>query len=164
MLVDDCRGRATPTFKDKHVLTYNGWEREASALLRDIGEQITFTRALDLLGAIHLLNLERPAFFKSDSSGSNEDALACCTIELLRRTSRVGCAVVAMNAHNGTIAKSYRRELSRNSRLAAARMLNVGLGGAAMALAKREAKRAEEELSVRQSYWATVRALEQATT
>jgi hypothetical protein len=157
VLVDDCRARATPTYKDQKVLSYNGWEREASALIRDISESISFTRALDLLGAIHLMNIERPGVFKSD------DGLACCTVELFRRTSRVGCKVMAMNAHNGTIQKSYRREVSRNSRLATARLLNVGLGSAATALAKRAAKQEEEAKAVRDSYWETVRALEAAT-
>jgi hypothetical protein len=38
-----------------------------------------------------------------------------------------------MNNANGTIARSYRRELGKNSRLACAKMLNVGLGAAAVA-------------------------------
>jgi hypothetical protein len=156
MLVDDCRAKATPTYKDQRVLSYNGWEREGSALIRDIAENISFTRALDLLGAIHLMNIERPGVFKSD------DGLACRTVELFRRTSRVGCKVMAMNSHNGTIEKSYRREMSRNSRLATARLLNLGLGAAAVALAKREAKRADEAKATRESYWAGVAAIESA--
>jgi hypothetical protein len=91
VLVDDCRAKATPTFKDRNVLSYNGWEREAAQLIRDISEAIPFTRALDLLGAIQLMAIERPGFFKS------EEALACSTVELMRRTSRVNCKVVAMN-------------------------------------------------------------------
>jgi hypothetical protein len=156
MLVEDCRAKATPTFKNQHVLSYNGWEREGSALIRDISEAISFTRALDLLGAIHLMNLERPGAFQS------EDALGCCVVELFRRTGRVGCKVMAQNAHNGTIEKSYRREMSRNSRLAAARLLNVGLGAASLALAKRAAKQETEAKAVRADYWATVHALEAA--
>ena len=152
--MDDCRARVTPTYKDRNVLSCNGWEREASQLIRDISEAISFTRALDLLGAIHLINLERPGFFKS------EEALACSTVELMRRTSRVNCKVVAMNNANGTISTSYRREMSRNSRLAAARLLNVGLGGASLALAKREAKRADEAKAVHSDYWAAVHAIE----
>ena len=155
-LVADCRGRATPTFKDQKVLTYNGWEREASALIRDISESISFTRALDLLGAIHLMQIERGAF-------RSDEALACCTVELMRRAANVGTKVVSMNAHNGTISNSYRREMSRNTRLAAARLLNVGLGAAAVALAKREAKRADETKATRTDYWAAVAAIEQAT-
>ena len=63
-LVDDCRARATPSYKDQHVLSYNGWEREASALIRDISESITFVRALDLLTAILLMNMQRPLAFQ----------------------------------------------------------------------------------------------------
>jgi hypothetical protein len=154
VLVDDCRAKATPTFKDRNVLSYNGYEREASQLIRDISEAIPFTRALDLLGAIQLMAIERPGFFKS------EEALACSTVELMRRTSRVNCKVVAMNNANGTISTSYRREMSRNSRLACAKMLNVGLGAAAVALAKREAKRADREQETRASYYDAVRAIE----
>jgi hypothetical protein len=154
-LVADCRGRATPTFKDQKVLTYNGWEREASALIRDISENISFTRALDLLGAIHLMQIERGAF-------RSDEALACCTVELMRRAANVGTKVVSMNAHNGTISNSYRREMSRNTRLAAARLLNVGLGAAAVALAKKAAARADEAKATRTDYWAAVAAIEQA--
>jgi hypothetical protein len=78
VLVDDCRARATPTYKDRSTLTYNGPEREASQLIRDISEVIPFTRVLDLLGAIHLMQIERRTF-KSD------EALACSTVELMRR-------------------------------------------------------------------------------
>lgn len=63
-LVDDCRARATPSYKDQHVLSYNGWEREASALIRDISKSITFVRALDLLTAILLMNMQRPLAFQ----------------------------------------------------------------------------------------------------
>jgi hypothetical protein len=153
-LVSDCRARATPAYKDHHILSYSGWEREASQLIRDISDVIPFTRALDLLGAIHLMTIERQGFFKS------EEAFSCCVVELLRRTSRVSCQVVAMNNANGTIARSYRRELGKNSRLACAKMLMVALGSAAQALAKREAKRADETKAVQADYWATVKAIE----
>jgi hypothetical protein len=153
-LVSDCRARATPAYKDHHILSYGGWEREASQLIRDISDVIPFTRALDLLAAIHLMQMERPGFFKT------EESMACCTVELLRRTSRVSCQVVAMNNTNGTIARSYRRELGKNSRLACAKMLMVALGSAAQALAKRESKRADQERETRASYYDAVRALE----
>jgi hypothetical protein len=155
-LISDCRARATPAYKDHHILSYSGWEREASQLIRDISEAIPFTRALDLLGAIQLMAIERQGFFKSD------EAFSCCVVELLRRTSRVSCQVVAMNNTNGTIARSYRRELGKNSRLACAKMLNVALGSAAQALAKRESKRADETKAVQANYWATVAAIEAA--
>jgi hypothetical protein len=153
-LVSDCRAKATPAYKDHHILSYTGWDREASQLIRDVSEAISFTRALDLLRAIHLMTIERPGFFKS------EESMACCTVELLRRTSRVSCQVVAMNNANGTIARSYRREMGKDSRLACAKMLNVGLGAAAQALAKREAKRADQERETRASYYDAVRSIE----
>jgi hypothetical protein len=156
VLVDDCRAKATPAYKDKRVISYNGWEREAAQLIRDVSEAISFTRALDLLGAIHLMTIERPGFFKS------EEALACSTVELMRRTSRVGCKVVAMSNHNGTITRSYRREMGKDSRLACAKMLTVALGAAAQALAKREVARAGEVKAVQADYWATVHAIEAA--
>lgn len=151
-LVSDCRAMATPSYKDHHILSYSGWDREASQLIRNVSEAISFTRALDLLGAIHLLQIERN-FFRS------EEALACCTVELLRRTSRVSCQVVAMNNTNGTIARSYRREMGKNSRLACAKMLMVALGGAAQALAKRKSKRADQERETRSSYYAVVNSI-----
>ncbi len=154
-LVDDCRAMATPSYKDSHILSYNGWTREAAQLIRDVSEAIPFTRVLDLLGAIHLMQIERHTF-KSD------EALACSTVELLRRTSRVSCRVVAMNNTNGTIARSYRREMGKESRLACAKMLTVALGSAAQALAKRESKRADEAKAVQSDYWAAVHAIEQA--
>jgi hypothetical protein len=114
VLVDDCRAKATPTYKDRGTLSYNGHEREAAQLIRDISEAIPFTRVLDLLGAIHLMQIERHTF-------KGDEALACSTVELMRRTSRVGCKVVAMSNSNGTITRSYRRELGKDSRLACAK-------------------------------------------
>jgi hypothetical protein len=81
-------------------------------------------------------------------------------VELLRRTSRVSCQVVAMNNTNGTIARSYRRELGKDSRLACAKMLMVALGAAAQALAIRESKRADQERETRASYFDAVRVIE----
>jgi hypothetical protein len=145
MLIEDCRAKATPSFKDKGTLTYSSYEREAAQLLRDISEAIPFARVLDLLGAIHLLQMER-TFFKSD------EAMACSTVELVRRTSRIGCQIMAQNNTNGTIQKSWRREMCRDSRMACATMLNVALGGAAQALAKRAASQESEAKKVRDSY------------
>jgi hypothetical protein len=150
-LVSDARAKATPAYKDHHILSYNGYERDAAQLIRNVSDVIPFTRALDLLGAIHLLQIER-RFFKT------EESMACCTVELLRRTSRVGCKVVATNNSNGTITRSYRREMGKDSRLACAKMLTVALGAAAQALAKREAARAGEVKAVQADYWASVHA------
>jgi hypothetical protein len=66
-----------------------------------------------------------------------------------------------MNNANGTIARSYRRELGKDSRLACAKMLMVALGAAAQ-LATRESKRADEAKAVQSDYWATVAAIERA--
>jgi hypothetical protein len=85
--------------------------------------------------------------------------MACSMVELLRRTSRVNCKVVAMNNENGSISTSYRREMSRPSRLAAARMLMVALGGACSALALRRSKRAAQERETRASYYAVVNSI-----
>ena len=68
-----------------------------------------------------------------------------------------------MHNQNGTIARSYRREMSKNSRLAAASLLNVGLGAAAQALAKRESARADQERATRSAYFNTVQAILDAT-
>jgi|HubBroStandDraft_6_1064221.scaffolds.fasta_scaffold188698_4 hypothetical protein len=67
-----------------------------------------------------------------------------------------------MNNASGTIARSYRRELGKDSRLACAKMLMVALGAAAQALATRESKRADEAKAVQSDYWATVAAIERA--
>jgi hypothetical protein len=152
LLVDETRAKCTSSYKDKGTLSYNGHEREASQLIRDCADQITWLRAFDLITAVHLLHLE--GYWRS------EGAMACSLVELLRRTSRVGCRVVAMNNSNGTIERSYRRELSRPSRLAAARMLMVALGGACSAIALRKHKRADQERETRASYYDAVRAIE----
>jgi hypothetical protein len=154
LMADDCRAKCTPSYKDKGTLSYSSYEREASQLIRDVSEAISFTRALDLLTAVHLLHLE--GRWRSD------EAMACSMVELLRRTSRVGCRVVAMNNSNGTIERSYRRELSRPSRLAAARMLMVALGGACAALALRKFKRVDQERAALTTYYEAVRAIEAA--
>jgi len=35
-LVDDCRAMATPSYKDHHILSYTGWDREAAQLILDL--------------------------------------------------------------------------------------------------------------------------------
>lgn len=154
-LVADCRGRATPTYKATMRLSYNQWETEASALIRDLGEAMTFTRALDLLGAAFLIQIERPHSFRS------EEAFQCCVVELFRRAAggHVGRRVAAMREENGTIRRSYRKEVPRQTRLAAFRYLNVGLGAAAAALAKREAARADQERETRAAYYQAVNSI-----
>ena len=158
-LVDDCRGRATPSFKAHKRLSYSKWDAEASATIRDLAESLTFTRALDLLGALHLIRIERPTTFRSDGSGSSDEAFACCVVELMRRAGNVGRRFARV-LPGETRQHSYRKELSRNTRLAAARYLNVGLGAAAVALAKREAAREEAARATRANYWDAVAAIE----
>jgi hypothetical protein len=155
-LVDDCRGRATPSFKVQKRLSYSKSDAEASALIRDVAEVMSFSRALDLLGAIHLLNIERPTTFRS------EDAVACVAVELFRRAANVG-RKFARILPGETHQHSYRQEVSKQTRLATFRYLNVGLGAAALALAKREAKREEDARATRASYWQAVQSIAEAT-
>jgi hypothetical protein len=155
-LVDDCRGRAKPSFKVQKRLSYSKSDAEASALIRDVAEVMSFTRALDLLGAIRLLNIERPTTFRS------EDAVACVAVELFRRAANVG-RKFARILPGETRQHSYRKDVSKQTRLAAFRYINVGLGAAAEALAKREARRAEDAKAVRAEYWQAVQAIAEAT-
>ena len=155
-MADDCRGRATPSFKTHKRLSYSKSDAEASGLIRDLAEVMSFTRALDLLGAIHLLNIERPTTFRS------EDAVACVAVELFRRAANVG-RKFARILPGETHQHSYRQEVSKQTRLATFRYLNVGLGAAALALAKREAKREEDARATRASYWQAVQSIAEAT-
>jgi hypothetical protein len=160
--VTECRGQAEPSYRTSGRFTHNKWDTEASRLIRDIGEALSFTRAFDLIGALHLIAIERPLFFKSDSSGANDEAFACSSVEVLRRAANIGRFVTEMRESNGTIRRSFRKEVPRNARLAAAKFIHLGLGAAAKAMAKREAAREEQAKAVRSDYWATVRALESA--
>ena len=101
-VIAECRARAMPSYKDKGTMSYSGHDREGAQLVRDVSEAVTFERVLGIVGAVHLLNLER-SFFRS------EEAFKCSMVELVRRTSRVGCKITAQNNHNGSIKTSYRR-------------------------------------------------------
>jgi hypothetical protein len=155
-MVTTCRGQAEPSYRASGRFTHNKWESEASRIIRDIGESLSFTRAFDLIGALHLIAIERPGFFKSD------EAFACSTIEVLRRAAKIGRFVTEMRESNGTIARSFRTEVPRNTRLAAAKFIHLGAGAAAQSLAKLESKRADEAKAVRADYWQAVAAIEQA--
>jgi hypothetical protein len=61
-VISECRARAVPTYKDRGVLSYNGHDREGAQLVRDVSEAVTFERVLGIVGAVHLLNLERGYF------------------------------------------------------------------------------------------------------
>jgi hypothetical protein len=151
-VISECRARAVPTYKDRNVLSYNGHDREGAQLIRDVSEAVTFERVLGIVGAVHLLNLERGYFL-------SEEAFKCSMVELVRRTCRVGCHVVAMNNTNGTIGKSYRRELSLNSRLAAFEYLLAGVGLAARKLAEIEHGRKAREQATKEAYHRAIQSL-----
>jgi hypothetical protein len=155
IMVSECRGRATPSYKQGH-LSYSKWDQAASVLIRGIADNLSFERVLDLLTAIHLRHLERPFTH-------TEESLACVTVELMRRAAGpLGRHITDMHHENGTIRRSYRGEVSRQVRLSAAGYLELALGGAAIALAKREAAREGETQAVRANYHEAVRAIEQA--
>jgi hypothetical protein len=138
------------------MISYSGWEREGAQVIRDVAESgVPFTRILDLLSAIHLMDAERGVWL-------TDEARSACTVELVRRAAKVGAQVTAMNKRNGTVARSYRREMSLNSRLAAGRMLDVGLGAFARALAKRASAHIEQTKAVREGYHAVLAAIEAA--
>jgi hypothetical protein len=152
-VISECRARSTPSYKDRGTMSYNGWTREGAQMVRDVSEAVTFERVLGIVGAVHLLNLERQ-FFLSD------EAFKCSMVELVRRTSRVGCKIVSMNNTNGTIGKSYRRELSRDSRLAAFDYLTAGVGLAALKLAEIERGRKAREQATKEAYHRTIAAMD----
>jgi hypothetical protein len=155
-MVTDCRGQAEPSYRTSGRFTHNKWDTDASRIVRDMGEGLSFTRAFDLLGALHLIAIERPGFWKSD------EAFACSVVEVMRRAAKIGRFVTEMRESNGTIRRSFRQEVPRNTRLATAKMLHMGAGVAAQALAKLEAAKAEKAKAVRSAYWATVSSIEQA--
>ena len=153
--VGTCRGNAEPSYRTQGRFTHNKYETAASAIIRDIGEALTFTRAFDLVAALHLLQIERGAF-------RTEEALEFCTVEALRRTAGIGRFITEMREAKGTIRRSFRKEVDKNTRAAAAKLIRVGIGVAALALAKREAARADKERATRASYWQAVQAIEAA--
>jgi hypothetical protein len=148
-------GIATPTYGNQRRLTHNKWETEAATMLRDVFEQMTLTRALDLLGALMLLRLERPGFFRSD------EAFRCTVIEMFRRETIHGRHIVSVNEETGGI-HGYRRDVSRQTRNAAFNFLFSAIGAAAQALATREHRRSTEEATLKQSYRAAIEAIESA--
>ena len=150
--VDVCRGNAEPSYRTQGRFTHNKYETAASAIIRDIGEALTFTRAFDLVAALHLLQIERGAF-------RTEEALEFCTLEALRRAAGIGRFITEMRESNGTIRRSFRQEVSRGTRQAAGKMIRLGLGVAAQALAQREAKRADRERETWTAYWQAVQAI-----
>jgi hypothetical protein len=113
---------------------------------------MTFTRALDLMTALHLFHIERPHAFRSD------DAFKAVTVEVFRRAANVGIKFAPLKP-GATSQISYRKALSLPSRLATAGYLQLALGAAGEALAKREAKRADQERDTRSAYYEAVNAI-----
>jgi hypothetical protein len=156
-VVDACRGNVEPSFREKGKLTFNVHDREGSALIRDIAEAdgMTFTRALDLMTALHLMQIERPHTFRS------EDAFKAVMVETFRKAANVGLMFAPLRP-GANRQQGYRKALSLPSRLATAGYLMLGLGGAGAALAKRESNRANQERETRTSYYEAIRAIEAA--
>ena len=152
-VIDDCRGRAAPTFANTRRLSYNKHEAAGAALVRDIGENVAFTRALDLMGALQLMQIER-GYFRTEA------AFHCCLIEALRREAGIGTIKLARKDRDGV--HSYRKALAKEVRLAAARFVHVGMGAAALALAKRESEREQQSKTIRTSYYTAVETIEAA--
>jgi hypothetical protein len=153
-VVDACRGNAEPSFREHDKLSFNIHDREASALVRDVaeGEGMTFTRALDLMTALHLLQIERPHAFRTD------DSFKAVMVETFRKAANVGLRWAPIRP-GASRQQGYRKAISLPSRLATARYLDAALGAAGEALAKREAKRADQERATRSSYFAAVAAI-----
>jgi hypothetical protein len=147
-VVSNCRANAEPSYRQSGRFTHNKHATQAAALVRDIAESIDFLRALDLMTAIHLMNLE--GRFRSD------EAFACSTVELMRRAANVGRFVTEMRDSSGAIRRSFRREVSKEVRLEAARTLQLGLGAAARELAKLEHTRAAREAATQRAYYSTL--------
>jgi hypothetical protein len=156
-VVDGCRGNVEPSFREKGKLTFNVHDREGSALIRDIAEAegMTFTRALDLMTALHLFRIDRPNAFRSD------DAFKAVMVETFRKAANVGLRFAPLRP-GASRQQGYRKSLNLPSRLATAGYLELALGSAAQALAKRESKREAEAKAVQADYWASVRAIESA--
>jgi hypothetical protein len=154
-VVDGCRGSAEPSFREKGKMSFNIHDREACTLIRDIseGDGMSYVYCLDLMTALCLLRVERPPAFRSD------EAFLAVMLETFRKRANVGLRFAPLRP-GANRQQSYRKALSLPTRLAAARYLMLALGGAAEALAKREAKRADQERETRASYYDAVRALE----
>jgi hypothetical protein len=163
-VVDGCRGKASPSYREHGKLTFNVTEREACAIVRDCaeGEGMTFTHCLDLMTALHLLRITRPYAFRSDDSGSSDDTFLAVMVEVFRRRSNVGRRW-ARSKPGATRQTTYRKEIARPVRLEAGRYLMAALGSAAKALATREARQADQDRETRSSYFNAVQAILDAT-
>jgi hypothetical protein len=153
-IVDGCRGSAEPSFREKGKLSFNVHDREGSALIRDIAEAdgMTFTRALDLMTALHLFRIDRPHAFRS------EDAFKAVTVEVFRKAANVGLMFAPLRP-GANRQQGYRKALSLPSRLATAGYMMLAVGAAGDALARREAKRADQERETRSAYYEAVNAI-----
>jgi hypothetical protein len=119
-------------------------------MCRDMFEQIPLTRAIDLLGAMRLLSLTNPSFFRS------EEAFRCTTIEILRRETLHGRHVVSVDEETGSLSHTYRRDVSRQTRNEAFRYLYAAVGAAAYKLADLEFTRGPREKDIQANYYAAI--------
>ena len=162
-VVDQCRGQAEPSFREHGKLTFNVNDREACALVRDMVEAdgMTFLRCLDLMTALHLLRIESRYTFRGGDGDERDlpDTFHAVVVEVFRRVSNVSrrWAPVRPGANRQA---SYRVEMRLPARLQCGKYLQLALGGAAVALAKLEAKRADQERADSTNYYHAVRALE----
>jgi hypothetical protein len=150
-VVSDCRANAEPSYRQSGRFTHNKHATQAAALVRDIAENTAFLRALDLMTAFHLMNLETR--FRSP------EAFACSTVELMRRAANVGRFITEQRESNGTIRRSFRKEVSKEVRLEAARLLELGLGAAARELAKLEHTRAAREAATQRAAYNSIQSI-----
>jgi hypothetical protein len=156
-VVDMCRGKASPSFKDHCKLSFQVNDREGSALVRDISEGLDFVSCLDLLTALCLLRITRPYAFKEAGKGGDESFLAV-VLETFRKQSGVGLKHSPLRPGMNR-QQSYRSSISLPTRLAAARYLMAALGGAAQALATREAKQEQTDRATRSNYYEAVNSI-----
>jgi hypothetical protein len=161
-VIDRCRGNAAPTYREHGKLTFNIHDREASALVRDIseGDGMDFLRCLDLLTALCLLRRTRPHAF-THAGRDGDDSFLAVVVETFRKRANIGLKFAPIRP-GATRQQGYRKRLTLPTRLAAGRYLMLALGGAAEALAKKEAQQEENDRAERTSYWQAVRALESA--
>jgi hypothetical protein len=149
-LADTCRGEATATYAGQGRLTYSKTHREACGIIRDLSESLSFTRILDLATACHLHQLDRPHFYQS------EDSFRCVMVEQLRRAGHIGRHIVSQVEDTGVIRRSYRNSILKDTRMEIARLVMVGVGQAAQALAKLAHTKAQREKAVTADYYAAI--------
>jgi hypothetical protein len=157
-VIDACRGKATPSFKEHGKLTFQIHDREASPVVRDISEGLDFISCLDLLTALCLMRITRPYAFK-EAGRDGDEAFLAVVLEVFRKRAGVGLKHAPLRP-GATRQTGYRAALLLPTRLAAARYLMMAIGGAAQALATREAKQEENDRETRAAYYGAIHAIE----